>query len=262
MSSSVVALPNSTTRIQEHVGAGRVTWVWPLVMMVSRFVLFALWQVVIAGVYALQGDPAAWESSIAWWPVTATLTNLVSLWLLSRLARWEGFRWRDVIRFERSTLKRDLLTYLGLSLISLPVAILPNIAAGTLLFGDAQQALNKMLLPLPVWAAIVALVAFPITIALAELPTYYAYVMPRLQVLSGRKWIAIVLPAFWLAAQHCTLPLIFDSRFILWRFAMFLPFALLIGIVVHWRPRLLPYVMIGHGLLDLQMAVMILSTSL
>jgi hypothetical protein len=194
--------------------------------------------------------------------VTATFTNLISLWLLSRLAHREGFRWRDQIRFERGTLKQDLLIYLGLTVISLPIAFLPNLAVGALLFGDATQASNMMIRALPAWVAVVTLAAFPITNALAELPTYFAYSMPRLQVLSGRSWIAIVLPAFWLAAQHCTLPLIFDGRFVVWRFAMFLPFALMIGIVVHWRPRLLPYMMVGHGLLDLQMGMMILSASL
>jgi hypothetical protein len=59
MSSSSVVLPNSISRLREHVHAGRVTWRWPLAMLVSRFVLFALWQVVIAGVYAVRGNPAA-----------------------------------------------------------------------------------------------------------------------------------------------------------------------------------------------------------
>jgi hypothetical protein len=231
-------------------------------MLVSRFALFALWQAVIAGVYALQGDPAAWESSIAWWPLTATAANVIGLWLLARLARHEHFRWRDVIRFDRRTLKPDLLTYLGLTLISLPVAFLPNLVVGSLLFGDAAQASNLMIRALPAWAAVVTLVTFPITNALAELPTYYAYAMPRLQALSRRGWLALALAAFWHAAQHCTLPLLFDARFIVWRLAMFLPFALLVAVVVRWRPRLLPYMLAGHVLLDLQMSLMVLSLSL
>jgi hypothetical protein len=43
---------------------------------------------------------------------------------------------------------------------------------------------------------------------------------------------------------------------------MFIPFALAIGLVLHWRPRLLPYFMIIHWLIDLPVAWMVLSLSL
>jgi hypothetical protein len=32
---------------------------------------------------------------------------------------------------------------------------------------------------------------------------------------------------------------------------MYLPFALYVGLLIKWRPRLLPYLAIGHGLIDL-----------
>ena len=38
---------------------------------------------------------------------------------------------------------------------------------------------------------------------------------------------------------------------------MFLPLALYIGFVLHWRLRLLPYMMVLHGLLDFQAALMV-----
>jgi hypothetical protein len=43
---------------------------------------------------------------------------------------------------------------------------------------------------------------------------------------------------------------------------MFLPFAIFLGIVLGWRPRLLGYIAVLHGLADLQVAFMILSVSL
>jgi hypothetical protein len=39
---------------------------------------------------------------------------------------------------------------------------------------------------------------------------------------------------------------------------MFLPFALMIGIVLRWRPRLPPYWMVGHGLHFLRISMAIL----
>jgi hypothetical protein len=68
---------------------------------------------------------------------------------------------------------------------------------------------------------------------------------------AGSPWSAVLAPSFFLAAQHCALPLIFDTRFILYRFAMFLGFALLMGITLRWRLRLLPYLMVSQALLDL-----------
>jgi hypothetical protein len=85
----------------------------------------------------------------------------------------------------------------------------------------------------------VATLLFPATIALAELPTYFAYDMPRLEVIIGR-WSEVVLAGLALAAQHMTLPLIFDGRFLVWRLGMFLPFALLVAIVLRWPPRSCP----------------------
>ncbi|MFY0572267.1 hypothetical protein ACN28E_51700 [Archangium lansingense] len=55
--------------------------------------------------------------------------------------------------------------------------------------------------------------------------------------------------AFFLSAQHATL-LLFDARLLTWRLFMFLPFVFTIGAEVRWRPRLLPWLMGVHGLLD------------
>ncbi len=51
--------------------------------------------------------------------------------------------------------------------------------------------------------------------------------------------------------------LIFDGRFILWRFWMFLPFALMGAVVLRPRPQLLPYLVVVYGLMDQATALMI-----
>jgi hypothetical protein len=226
-------------------------------MLPIRAILFAFWQVVIALVLLVAGSANAWEASIAWWPITAVLANLVCLLLLPRLYRREGLRFWHVFRVRRDTLRQDLLVLLGILIISGPIAFLPNILSATWLFGSQQVALNLLLRPLPSWARLISLVLWPTTIALSELPFYFAYLMPRLEGQTGRRWLAVLLPAFWLAAQHSALPLIFDGRFILWRLLMFLPFAILVGLVLRWRPQLLPYLVVVHGLLDLATALMI-----
>jgi hypothetical protein len=56
-----------------------------MVALASRTALFALWQAVIAAIYALLGSRTPWDASAAWWPVTATLTKQVSI---ARLVVW------------------------------------------------------------------------------------------------------------------------------------------------------------------------------
>jgi hypothetical protein len=55
---------------------------------------------------------------------------------------------------------------------------------------------------------------------------------------------------------------VFDVRFIIWRAFMFMPFAFLVGIVLRWRPSLLPYLAVIHVLLDAAFASMLLSVAL
>ena len=48
--------------------------------------------------------------------------------------------------------------------------------------------------PLPNFINYILLIAFPVTIAFAELPTYFGYLMPRLEKSLGKKWLAMLLP--------------------------------------------------------------------
>ena len=102
---------------------------------------------------------------------------------------------------------------------------------------------------------------FPITQGLAELPTYFGYVMPRFESNGMRPWLAVMLPSLKLGFQHIAVPLLFDMRYILWRGLMYIPFAFFAGIVLHWRPRLLPYMVIVHVLMDMSFAALLLGAA-
>ncbi len=258
MDLAINELPNSQAAIQERVTAQKIPWMRPVLMLFSRLFLFTAWQGVVALAFALQGSPDPWGASIAWWPLTVTLTNLVSIFLLRYAARAEGFRLGDLYRVERHSVWRELLLSLGALVISAPLSMLPNTLLGSLLFGDANVTAAMMVRPLPVAAVYGLMLSFVLTIPFAELPTYFSYVMPRLAALTGKGWLALVVAAFMLSAQHIAFPLIFHARFILWRLFMFLPFALWIGFALYKRPRLLPYLMVGHALIDSTLLFMLL----
>jgi len=115
-----------------------------------------------------------------------------------------------------------------------------------------------MFRPIESWMVYVLMVAFPVTIALAELATYFVYVMPRLRNRLKSKWLAVLLPVLFLSVQHCTLPFIPDFSFILYRALVFLPFAFLVGISISFRPSLFPYFAVFHGIMDFGTAMMFL----
>jgi hypothetical protein len=74
--------------------------------------------------------------------------------------------------------------------------------------------------------------------------------MPRIERRTQSALLGISIPALLLAAQHMFLPFIPNIRFMAFRLLMFLPFAVFLALVLHWRPRLLPYLMIVHFVID------------
>jgi hypothetical protein len=242
----------STTKISSNL---------PWLMLFSRVSFFIGFQALFVLGFWLAGSATAWDASAAWWPFTVTLTNGVCLLAMIGLFRSEGGNYWNIFRFRRETLKGDLLWLFATLVLLVPVSFLPNIMIANGLFGNAQLALDVLVRPLPLWAAYAGLVLFPVTQGLAELATYFAYVMPRLESQGMPRWQAVVLPSLILGLQHIAVPLLFDTRFIIWRAFMFMPFAFLVGIVLRWRPSLLPYLAVIHVLLDTTFAAMLLSVA-
>lgn len=230
-------------------------------MLFSRFILFAGIQTLLAFAIYLAGSENAWEDSAAWWPLSVTLTNLICVALLIRFFRAEGKSYWDIFRIESKYILGDLLVMLGFFIIAGPVSYFPNPMLSTALFGDPQKVLPFIVRPLPLWVVYASILLFPITQGLAELPTYFGYVMPRFESNGMRPWLAITLPSLMLSFQHIAVPLLFDVRYILWRGLMFIPFAFFAGIVLHWRPRLLPYMVIVHVLMDMSFVAMLLGAA-
>ncbi len=222
----------------------------PWLMLVSRSALFLLFQILITFVLATTTNAgSAWDESARWWTFLPIFANIVSIYLLIRLFQAEGKRYSNIFKFSRATLKTDLLWFFGASLIGLPIVSAPMNFLADWLFGDPMTPTIMMFRPLPAWALLLSIL-FPLTIAFAELPTYFGYAMPRLEAQLKNGWLAWLIASFFLGAQHMFLPLILDSRFILWRLLMYMPFALFVGFFLKLRPTLLPYFMIIHALAD------------
>ena len=222
----------------------------PWLMLISRSVLFIIFQVLIALILMMTGMQTPWYDSARWWVFIVILTNFVSIYLLVRVFNAEGKRYFDIFRFSRTTWKTDLLWFIGFCLFGLPIAAVVKDPLAIAIFGDAMTPTNMLFRPLPTWAFVLGFL-FPLTIAFSELPTYFGYCMPRIEAQLKNGWVAWLIASFFLAAQHMFLPLIFDWGFMLWRLGMFLPFALFTGLFLKLRPALLPYFVIVHALMDI-----------
>lgn len=231
----------------------KVSSIIPFAMLGSRLILFLVFQAAIALFLS------SWEASQKYWLLTATLTNFVSIILLSFIFKKEGGKLIRLFRFNRTSFRKDLLIFIGLTLLIGPIAFFPNNLLSIWLWGNAEVPFNMMFQPIGKWLSYILLLAFPISIAFAELATYFGYIMPRIDNQLNNKWISILLPVLFLSIQHCTLPFIPDIKFIIYRGLVFFPFALLLGISIHKRPSLFPYFAILHGIMDFGTAIMFLT---
>jgi hypothetical protein len=187
---------------------------------------------------------SSWIKSISFWPLTATITNVFSIIILIYLLKKEKIPFSSLFRFQKEKTRTDIIWFVILLIISVPLAIVPSLVLSNLLWGNTEyyhqvlfQPVNKILLYF-------LLIAYPISTGLAELTTYFGYVMPRLKDQLKSQWIIVALPVIAFSVQHCTLPLVFESKFIFFRGIMYLLFSLVFGFSIYKRPSLLPWLVI------------------
>ncbi len=200
----------------------------------------------------------SWQQSQYYWLLAATLTNVITIALLIILFRREGKTFWNLFRVHKAHLRKDILIFIGLTLLAVPAVLLPGHLLSIWLWGDASASVKLMFGSIPNVLVYVLLVAFPVTIAFAELPFYFGYIMPKLAERQKSKWIAVILPLLFLSLQHVTLPFVADIDFIIYRAIAYLPLALLIGISLYYRPSLFLFFVILHGLMDLGAVAMFL----
>jgi len=223
------------------------------VMLGSRLMMFLLFQAIIALI------AHSWITSQKYWLLTAALTNLISIALLFILFKREGKSYFNIFRFASKTFKKDILIFLVIIFLAGPVALAPNYFLSIWLWKDANIPAEILFQPIETWLVYILLFAFPVTIMLAELATYFVYIMPGLEKQLKTKWLSVLLPVLFLSLQHCTLPFIPDAKFIFYRALVFLPFALLAGISLKIRPSLFPYFAVLHGIMDFGTVYMLIS---
>lgn len=224
-------------------------------LLFSRLLLFLSFQIFIA----IFLD--SWEGSVKYWALSASLTNIAGIILLVLLFHQENISFFSIFAFQKKTWKADLFWFLILLLISVPIAIIPSLALSRLLWGNTEYYHQILFQPLNRSLVYCLLFIYPITTGLAELAIYFGYIMPKLKVYIKSQWIVIALPVLAFSLQHCTLPLVLETKFIFFRGVMYLLFAVVYGIALYKRPSLLPWLAILQLLIYILPMSMLLTIS-
>ncbi|WP_042461386.1 CPBP family glutamic-type intramembrane protease [Neobacillus dielmonensis] len=226
------------------------------ISLVMRTLLFALSGASIVGLFVLMGNESPLQAAEKWWPFQAILANILTFLILRGLLSKEGIAYFSLFSYKKGNIKKNVIEILWLLLVGLAAGAIPLYLFSYLLL-DSVIPPDTMFQELPVWAAVIALILFPITNGLVETPTYIGYALPRIKGKTGKLWPAILLAGTFLALQHIALPLVFDVPYMLWRFLSFVPLAMVLGFIFTKTNRLLP-IAIAHGLMDLQLVVQLL----
>jgi hypothetical protein len=253
--------PNAPEQVDRRLQAGKISRIAPWLVLPLRTVLFSLLQAALAAAFLLAGRADAWDAAGSWWPVYLILANGITFVIILAQVRREGLSYRDLWKNAGRSLgskRRETLIWAGLILGSVVVGGIGFVGATILFYGGVMP---EFVGALPMWAAWLSLLVMPLSIALVELPAYFGYAMPRLEAITGRRWLPLLLAAFFLAIQHSTLPLMFDVRFIAFRFVQMILLALYLGFIYHRTRRLAP-LMVLHFLADLQLGVTVFMLSM
>lgn len=244
---------NSRSQLEARVQQGRITWTGPLVLVVGRTVLILLAQALFALIFFLRGAQHPWLVAAPWWTVYGTLVDVGCLALLWKYTRAEGITIRDLVGPIRLRYGRDIFLAVGVLLIVFPLFVVGGMLACRWLYGAYQVNLYPGILGgrvLPLWAALYSRSIWWMIWSPTEEITYAGYVLPRLQALSGRTWVAIVVVGFWWTIQHPFLPFIADWRCFLWRFLAFVAGVIALSLI-YFRMRRLAPLILAHWTMDI-----------
>lgn len=223
----------------------------PFLLPLFRNVLFITSALIVT---AVTGQTLVQASR--WWSVICTVCNLITVAVLLLLCKRENRRFMDLIGDRKG--KSKVLTVAIIVIVMLVLGMGGMVAFGLLLFGQVP---SNLLTPLPIWVAAVNVVLLPATVIFAEMPLYYGYCVPAIEEATRNKYLAVLYPVFFYALQHSFMPLLWDVRFMVFRFLSFLPLMLFLGVWYYKKRNLVP-IMIGHAILDLAAGVQILVLSI
>lgn len=242
---------NSKNAIKKRLDDKQIKWHGPLLMVFTRPALAVLAQCILILMFRLMKHLQVIYPVTAWWTVYGTIIDAGCLIFMFFLLKHEGIRLFDLLSFDRSKISTDLLLGLGIFIIIFPLSIgLGSNMASLLVYGGFKPELppGSFIRILPLWAVLYSRLAWWVIWSATEEMTFNGYALPRLQLLTGKTWIAVLIVGFGWALQHSFLPFI-NVKHAIWLFITFLPLTIALQLVYLKYRRLFPTI-IGHWAMD------------
>jgi hypothetical protein len=203
------------TAYSDYDDGNRAKW-WPLnVLVANAWTLAAL-------SYALQGEGSG--------------KNVAGLWTIPA-----GHKWLKIAT------KPKNIVWLVLMAASMYLTTANRWWPDTLRQITGWDIPNATFAKLPSSVIAICTVLMPLSTALADFPTYYGFVLPRLMKHYPKPedwWKPITIVASWHALQYVTAPWMWSLQYIVWRFMSFFPMTMICCLALSKEPRLMPYAMI------------------
>ena len=189
-----------------------------------------------------------------WWSIVATVVNLFTIGLLILVARKDHRTYGDMIHYQKGATKvREVVI---VSAVVILVGMSGMYLAGWICYGVIPYMSPMMIAPIPLPLAVINVILLPLTVPFAEDGLYLGFGVNHI----SNRVLAVCVPAFFFALQHSFIPLLFDIRFVVYRFLSFLPLTIILCVYYNKKRNPLP-IMIGHGIIDLFTVAWILATS-
>lgn len=129
--------------------------------------------------------------------------------------------------------------------------------AGLICYKVIPYLAPMMARPIPLVLAIINFILLPLTVPFAEDGLYLGCGVNSFK----NKYLAILVLAFFYALQHSFIPVLFDIKYIIYRFLSFLPLTIIFCIYYYKKKNPVP-IMIGHTVVEIASVVLILVTSI
>ena len=211
-------------------------------------------QGLVAGLFALLGSTDAWSEAAAWWPVYSTITDVLSLLSLVWLTRREGMTLVDLVGIRGKAALKQLAWTPAYLLAVAPAAVLASVIT-QVFYGSSLPPMISVV-DLPPAGVLYSLIVWPVIWVITEQLMYLGYLLPRIEALSGKTWVAVLVVTFFWGLQHLAIPFIADEKYLISRvLAAWAATGGFTLVFVLWRRRLVP--LIGaHYIADLSTAIL------
>ncbi|MDE5932637.1 MAG: hypothetical protein K2H40_09180 [Lachnospiraceae bacterium] len=189
-----------------------------------------------------------------WWTILASVINLITIAVLWLICKRGNTTYREMIHYE----KRPKSIFKGLLFIVIMFLIGMGgmYFAGGLCYGEFPYLAPMMIAPIPPYLALLNIFILPLTTTVAEDGIYLGYGVNSFT----SKWTAVFIPAFFYALQHSFIPVIFDMRFMAYRFLSFFPLTIWVCFQYDKKGSV-SYIMAGHWVLNIATTIQIAITS-